>query len=487
MTNVEDLGTLLVQLAALPEEAEWVELKANHKDPEDIGEYISALSNSAALKRKTAAYLIWGVEDQTHRLVGTRFRPRKTKKGNEDLEHWLCRLLEPRLNFQIHELQHGGLEFVIFEIPAASHSPVRFKSTEYIRVGSYKHKLSDFVEKERELWALFLHRPHFERGIAMHSLPAARVLQLLDWQAYQALVRDGSSPLSGEILDALVKERFVVPHGKTHYDITNVGALALARDLDDFEGLDRKAVRVIQYSGVNRAETVREQAGRKGYAAGFEGLLAYINERLPENEHIGQALRTQVRMYPEVVVRELVANAIIHQDLEQRGTGPRVEIFTDRIEITNPGVPLIEPTRFLDAQPRSRNDALAAFMHKAKICEERGSGIDKVFLAVEVFQLPPPDFTVSHDHTIAILLSPRPLSEMGRNDRIRACYQHAGLQFVSNNRMTNTTLRARLNIAEKNHAIASRIIADALEVGLIKPFDPQNRSKRLAQYVPFWA
>ena len=487
MVSSEELGALLVQLAALPEEAEWVEFKTNHKDPEEIGQYLSALSNAAALKHKPAAYLVWGVEDKTHRLVGTTFRPRRTKKGNEDLESWLCRLLEPRINFQIHEFEYNGASFVIFEIPAASHCPVRFKSIEYIRVGSYKHKLSDYVEKERQLWSHFLQRPHFEHGIAMHSLPASRVLDLLDWQAYIALARDGNPLMSTKLMEALVSERFVRLHGKTHFDITNLGAIALARDLDDFEGLDRKAVRVIQYAGPNRVETLREQVGRKGYAAGFEGLMAFINERLPENEHIGKALRKQVRMYPEIAVRELVANAIIHQDLEKTGPGPRIEIFVDRIEITNPGVPLIEPTRFLDAQPQSRNDGLAAFMHKAKICEGRGSGIDKVFFSVEVYQLPPPDFTVSHDHTISVLLAPRPLAEMGRKDRIRACYQHAGLQSVSNNRMTNATLRKRLDIADRNHAIASRIIADTLEAGLIKPFDPQNRSKRMAQYVPFWA
>lgn len=487
MVTSDDLGALLLQLATLPEEAEWVEFKTNHKDPEEIGQYLSALSNSAALKRKPTAYLVWGVEDKSHRLVGTTFRFRRAKKGNEDLESWLCRLLEPRINFQIHEFQYAGENFVILEIPAASHCPVRFKNIEYIRVGSYKHKLSDYVEKERELWSHFLRRPHFEHGIAMHSLAPSKVLELLDWQAYVTLARDGVPLMGTKIMEAMVSERFVRLHGKTHYDITNLGAIALARDLDDFEGLDRKAVRVIQYAGQNRVETIREQIGRKGYAAGFEGLMAFINERLPENEHIGQALRQQVRMYPEVAVRELVANAIIHQDLERIGPGPRVEIFTDRIEITNPGSPLIEPTRFLDAQPQSRNDGLAAFMHKAKICEERGSGIDKVFFSVEMYQLPAPDFTVKDDHTVAVLLAPRPLSEMGRMDRVRACYQHAGLQFVSNGRMTNATLRKRLDIADWNHAIASRIIADTLEAGLIKPFDPQNRSKRMAQYVPFWA
>jgi predicted HTH transcriptional regulator len=483
----EDLCALLVQLAALPEEVEWVEFKASFKDPEEIGQYLSALSNSAALKRKPKAYMVWGVEDQTHRLIGTTFRPRRTKKGNEDLESWLCRLLEPRLHFQIHEIQYIGLSFVLMEVPAAGHSPVRFKNVEYIRIGSYKHKLSDYVEKERELWSLFLQRPQFEHGIAMHSVTAAKVLELLDWQSYLGLIRGGALLESREMIDALVNERFIRRHGRAHYDITNIGALAIARDLDDFEDLARKAVRVIQYRGTNRVETLREQGGRKGYAAGFEGLMSYISGRLPENEHIGQALRAEVRIYPEMAVRELVANAIIHQDFERRGPGPRVEIFTDRIEITNPGVPLIEPSRFLDAQPQSRNDALAAFMHKAKICEERGSGIDKVFFEVEMYQLPAPDFTVNHDHTVSVLLSPRPLAQMGRTDRIRACYQHAGLQFVSYKRMTNASLRARLNIADRNHAIASRILGDTLEVGLIKPFDPENRSKRLAQYVPFWA
>lgn len=422
----EDLCALLVQLAALPEEVEWVELKANFKDPEEIGQYLSALSNSAALKRKPKGYLLWGVEDQTHRLIGTTFRPRRSKKGNEDLESWLCRLLEPRLHFQFHEVQYIGMSFVLLEIPAASHSPVRFKNVEYIRIGSYKHKLSDYVEKERELWSLFLQRPQFEHGIAMHSVTAAKVLELLDWQSYLSLVRGGALLDSREMIEALVNERFIRRHGRTHYDITNIGALTIARDLDDFEDLARKAVRVIQYQGTSRVETLREQVGRKGYAAGFEGLMSYLNGRLPENEHIGQALRAEVRIYPEMAVREL-------------------------------------------------------------ICEERGSGIDKVFFEVEMYQLPAPDFTINHDHTVSVLLAPRPLAQMGRSDRIRACYQHAGLQFVSYKRMTNASLRERLNIADRNHAIASRIIADTLEMGLIKPFDPENRSKRLAQYVPFWA
>jgi len=183
----------------------------------------------------------------------------------------------------------------------------------------------------------------------------------------------------------------------------------------------------------------------------------------------------------------LVANAIIHQDFSVSGAGPMVEIFKDRIEITNPGRPLIDTLRFIDEPPRSRNETLASFMRRVKICEERGSGVDKVVFQAEVYQLPAPEFRVTDHSTIAILYAPRELRGMDRSDRIRACYQHAALQYVSGQVMTNASLRKRLGIEEKNYAIASRVIADTIEQSLVRPRDPASTSKKHASYVPFWA
>jgi len=202
---------------------------------------------------------------------------------------------------------------------------------------------------------------------------------------------------------------------------------------------------------------------------------------------IGSALRTDVKIYPELAIRELVANALIHQDLTMRGDGPMIEIFSDRIEITNPGKPLINPLRFIDEPPQSRNESLAAFMRRMNVCEERGSGIDKVIAQIELFQLPAPDFQVTENHTKVVLFSPRKLSGMDRQDKIRAFYQHACLQYVSGQRMTNATLRKRFSIDEKNYAIASRIIQDTIQADLIRVYDPQSASKKYASYVPFWA
>jgi predicted HTH transcriptional regulator len=180
----------------------------------------------------------------------------------------------------------------------------------------------------------------------------------------------------------------------------------------------------------------------------------------------------------------LVINALIHQDFNLTGTGPMVEIFTDRMEITNPGLPLIDTLRFIDEPPRSRNETLAGMMRRMSLCEERGSGIDKVIAAIEEFQLPAPDFRVTSQHTVAVLLGPRHFAAMDRQDRIRACYQHACLWYVSGKHMTNATLRDRLQIPKTNYPLASRIIRDTAVAGLIHQ---AGGSRKNAKYVPFWA
>jgi len=287
------------------------------------------------------------------------------------------------------------------------------------------------------------------------------------------------------VIERLQQEKVIVCQGEDRYQVTNLGAVLFARSLDDFDRLARKKLRVVQYRDKNRVETQREWVLESGYAVGFANATSYILNLLPRNEEIQQAFRRDVPMFPEIAIRELVANALIHQDFSIGGTGPMVEIFTDRIEITNPGIPLIDTLRFIDEPPRSRNEALASLMRRMNICEERGSGVDKVIHQVEIFQLPPPEFLVTENHTKAVLFAPRALREMDREARIRACYQHACLRYVSNEPMTNASFRKRLGIDQKNYAVASRIIRDTIKEGLIRAVDPYT-SKRYMKYVPFW-
>lgn len=477
--------SLVNELRALPQETGWLEFKHNNAEPQEIGEYISALANTAALEGKAHAYLLWGVEDTSHALVGTNFDPSRKRVGNEELESWLLRQLSPKIGFHFVRLELEGLPLVLLEIDCAYRHPVQFAGSAFIRIGSYKKRLKDFQEKERALWRVLDATP-FERLHAAEKISADAVLRLLDYPSYFDLIDRPLPDGRQAILDALAADRLIESAGGGHWNVTNLGAILLAKQLSDFGRLERKAVRVVVYKGKGRVQTLREQVGSRGYATGFEGLIGFINGLLPVNEVIGQALRKAVPVYPELAIRELVANALIHQDLSITGSGPMVEIFDDRMEITNPGQPLVDTARLLDSPPRSRNEALASLMRRMGICEERGSGVDKVVFQTELYQLPAPAFEVVGDSTRSTLFAPRPLTQMDQTDRVRAVYLHACLRYVQREFMTNSSLRERFGIDAKNSATASRLIKEAVAAQMVHLHDPEAPLK-LRRYVPSWA
>lgn len=201
---------------------------------------------------------------------------------------------------------------------------------------------------------------------------------------------------------------------------------------------------------------------------------------------IADALRQKVKLVPEIVIRELLANAMIHQDFTISGTSVMVEIYSNRVEISNPDEPVVPVERFIDGY-RSRNERLATIMRRFRICEEKSSGIDKVVQAAEVFQLPAPDFRAGLQRTVVTIYGPKKFDAMGRDDRIRACYQHCALKYVMSEKMTNQSLRKRFNLPQGKGASASQVIASTIEVGLIKLDAEVGASKKYARYLPFWA
>ncbi|PJE09571.1 ATP-binding protein [Legionella sp.] len=476
---------LLNELRKLPSETEWLEFKHNKADPEEIGKYCSALVNSALLSGKTTAYLIWGIDDKTHDIIGTNFKFNQVKVGNEALDHWLIKLLSPKIDFHFFDVSIQDKPVVILELSTETNHPVQFKNQKYIRIGSYKKKLNDYPAKEKALWRV-LDRKSFEDSIAVEQIPDEQLLRLLDYPAYFDLLELPVPDGRAAILHALKEDNIILSCEAGDWSITALGAVLLAKNLADFPKLKRKALRIIHYKENNRMETQREHTDTKGYAVGFEGLIAYIMALIPTNEVIGSALRKTVPMYPELAVRELVANALTHQDFLITGAGPMVEIFNDRIEITNPGLPLVSTERFLDTPPKSRNEALASLMRRFGICEERGSGIDKVVSQTELYQLPAPIFEAVEEHTRVVLFAHRELKEMDKQDRVWACYLHACLRYVQRDYMTNSTLRERFGIDSKNSAMVSRIIRDTLDSGKIRCYDNTVGSKA-KKYLPWWA
>ncbi len=482
--NIQELEILIKDLSALPKECEWVEFKVNNANPQEIGEYISALSNSACYHKKDYAWLVYGIEDSTHKLVGTDFHPLRERRGNQELENWLVTQLNPRIDVNIFETDINGLHFAIFKIQATRNTPVSFKGEYYIRVGSYKKRLDAHPEREREIWRIE-NTPVFENGVALDNATEDKILQNIDYPTFFDLLKLPLPDNRKGIIDRLLLEKVIVRTSQA-YQIRNLGAILFAKDLNAFDTVSRKALRVIFYKGNNRIHTVREQPGVKGYAVGFEGLIKYLDDQLPSNEVIDRGLRKRVSIYPLLAIRELVVNALIHQDFSIKGSSPMVEVFNNRIEITNPGKPLIDPLRFVDHNPESRNEVLARFMRRVNICEERGSGIDKVVFECEYNQLPAPEIIVGDNYTRIILYAHKTLRQMDKQDKVRACYLHACLKYVSGEYMTNQSLRERFGIEEQNYSMASRIISETIQAGLIKDYDTESKSKKYAKYVPFW-
>lgn len=476
---------LIHYLVKFSKETEWLEFKTNYFQADEIGKYISALSNSATLYEKNYGYMIWGIDDETHDVVGTTFDYETKKVGNEEFQNWLHRLLKPKINFEFYKVTVDDKDIIVLEIPKAENVVTKFKNEAYIRVGTSKKSLNEAPLKEKELWRI-LNAASFEDSIAIENVSESEVLSKLDTESYFRLL-DIPIPDDKEgIFHYLEQDKLIFKEDTGNWNITNLGAILFAKNLEDFSNIKRKGIRVIQYRSTNKLETIKEQIGTKGYAVDFENIINIVDDIIPRNEVIVKALRREVPMYPELAIRELIANSIVHQDFSISGTSPMIEVFEDRIEITNPGTPLVEVDRFLDNPPKSRNEQLASFLRRIGVCEERGSGFDKVVAKTEEFQLPAPKIDVYKEHTKVTLFAHIPYAKMDKDDKLRACYLHACLKYVNNDFLTNTSLRERFGIAPKNNAMVSRIIRNGIDENLIKAYNEDTAPKYM-KYIPYWA
>lgn len=476
---------LVEELVRLPGESQWIEYKANKAEPEMIGADISALANAAVLAERNYAYMIWGVDDASHEIKGTTVNIAYKKVGNEELENWLRHQLSSNADFEIFFEKRDGRLLVVLRICAAVLRPVAFGKVSYIRIGSYTKKLHDLPEVQARLWDR-LKNFNFENQASLTDLDMATAVRMLD---ASELFSEAKVPEPTNIegyAKLFCDEKIMLRQDDGRYSITNLGAILFARNLADFPRVSRKAVRVIEYNGTNRLNMTREIDGKKGYAAGFENLIQFILALTPASEPIIGGLRKPMSVYPEIAIRELVANALIHQDFTIRGAGPLIEIFDDRIEISNPGKCLVSVERIVDCSPRSRNEDIAAIMRRMHICEEAGGGWDKAILGCEGKYLAAPQIVLYDESVRVTILSKSDFDKMTKYEKLWACYLHACILYVERKCMTNTSLRQRFGLGEESSSNISRLIRDTLANGKIKPFDPET-ARRYMKYVPFWA
>ncbi len=468
MTDAE-LNALL-DVRSENEHIEFKEAK-NSFHFEKLVDYCVALANEGGGR------MVLGVTDKRPRkVVGTlAFElPEKTVAGIHERIH---------LKILWQEIAHADGRVLVFDVPSrpVGH-PLHYDGRYLMRAGEELVAMTPDQLKR----IIDEGRPEFIDLAAKSGCTEETVVSLLDVQGYFDLRKRPLPSTRTELIETLVGKGFV-RRDKGSLTITNLGALMLAKRLTDFESVARKGVRLIVYDGISKQKV---RAGKdttepKGYAVGFEGLVNYAFDQLPASEEIASALRTTTHAYPMKVIREVIANAIVHQDLSETGTGVTVEIYDDRIEVTNPGLPMLPVDRFID-ENQSRNERFADALRQLGICEERGHGMDAVVTEIELHQLPPYRFRLGARHTAIVLSRYKPLRDLAPEERINAVYQHCVLRFVTNQITNNESIRDRFKIDKKNSAMASRLLGEAVIATVIKPSDPQAANK-LMRYVPYWA
>ncbi len=483
---MKNLVELVRELCKLSNETTWVEFKHNNYNEIMIGKDISALANSAALAGKPQAYMVWGIQDKTHEIIGTTANLQNLKVGNQELENWLRSMLSDNASFEFHDISVDSKRIGILIIERAMNRTVRFKNIEYIRIGSYTKALNDIPSIQGPLWDK-IRNVKFEEQYAKSDVTKEEIEQLLQYSCYFDLLETLPQPMSTDnVLHYLSEETIILKQDNGLYAISNLGAIVLAKDLRRFNRLKRKAIRIVQYENTNRMNILRDEVFYKGYAVIFEQLIALIEAMIPVREVFIGGIRRKYTDYPEAAIRETVANALIHQDFSVSGAGPLIEIFSNRIEITNPGDSLVDINRIIDNPPKSRNEKLASLLRELGLCEELGSGWDRIVLSCESKQLPAPRIENFSNDTRVTLFSETPFANLSMDDKTWACYLHACIKYVQSEQVTNRSLRERFGLSSKSSGTISRLIKEAIARHYIKPLEP-NTAPRYMKYIPIWA
>lgn len=476
---------LVLELCKQPE-SEWLEFKKSWNEPYKIGELISGIANSTLLMGKNYGYVVWGVGDSSQNLVGTKFNPFKEKgKGNEELIPWLKRQISPSLDFEFFRNEIDEKQIVLLRVPVAESKPIEFKECRRIRLGSHQKKLTDYPEIEAKIWRTFDTKP-FEDRFAITGVEGNEVENLIDIDAY--FIGLGNSKLENldSNLNRLEADGLIKKDDASRWNITNMGVMLLARDISQINGLEGKTIRLIHYKGKGRTERIKEHEEKRGYVLGTSELIKLISNMVPDREEMNGGKSHLEPTFPERPIRELIVNALIHQDFTDNTRRIRIEIFEDRIEITNPGKPLVDIERFLDAPPRSRNPKITRFMYRVGLSEDLGSGVDRVVKISEDKLLPPPLWEEYNGSVRVTLFSSTDYRFISKQDRLRGCYLHSCLKYIEKEPMTNSSLRERFGLEKEKSSQISRLIAASLEEGKIKSFG-QGKRRKDAKYLPWWA
>lgn len=446
-----------------------------------IHEHISALANYPR-----GGFLVFGVDRDGNKIgiqkdKAPQILDRLTSIARDGILP-ACQIdhcFEPATN------QENVLLFIF--IPETSSRPAHIKGRtieeSYIRSGGTTRKMS-MVELREAMRSS--NQERFEETPLIFP-GAEKILTQIDVEAACETMGTICPKEAARRTEKMVDLRFATKTPKGVLP-TYLGVLVAANSFKNIPGCEHYAIRVTKYKGPGKIEAEQDRFFYEGYQTSIDKALRYVVSLLPSSEIIEEAARKQVCLYPIVALRELIANAVVHRDYNNTGSYVHIQIFEGRIEITNPGtlLPDMKIDRLIDQEPRARNEVLAQRLRELKLCEERGSGIDRVIQNLEIFGLPAVEFQNTPTSFTAIIFAPKPYKRLSWSERLNVAYQHTALHHVFQQNVTNASFRKRFKLTDSQSQAASELIRRSIAKGLIKQANP-GASPRYVHYVPYYA
>ena len=440
-------------------------------DSDRLCQYCCGIANAGG------GYLVLGVTDKLPRqVVGTSASENPAKD-----EKKVYKQVEPGLRITIVEQLVRQEGVVIVAIPPHPRgTPYKYNSIYYTKDGAQigamaTAALKQIFAEEQESW---LEAP------AVRDASPEHVANLLDLASLYRMRKERAAPID-KALDDLRRAQLVAAAPKRgRYHITRMGVLLLAHSIEECAPeLRSKRIRITKHRGPgDTGVVICDKEWDKGWAVGFDEMLRFAFSQMDDQQAIRGMFREHDDFTPEVALRELFANAIIHQDFTQTGC-VSIKIFSNRISITNPGVPLLQASEMIHGN-ESRNPGLMQAMRRLRLSEERSTGIDKAITAIEMAGTAPIEYVVSGGCTEAIMWPLLPYENLSDWHKELACFQHCEVCFIKGDFMSNESLRHRFNLGDSKRKEIMRLISKMIAKGIIKQFEGNGDSKRYARYVP---
>lgn len=476
------IDLLVKSLRPIPQELneiDWKQGLTNKK--ERLRKHLSSFANLPG-----GGFLIYGVDDDGQ-IIG--IEDKESRNIADTLANMARTSVEPQVTIKFITFSFYGKSLLGVYIEESFEKPVHIKNKgierSYIRAGGQSRQMSR-DELRRSIIT--------SRSIRFGEIPAALSQDVLHrWENYFDFSSVIKRTIPAGIVDKEALNKYLTSLSllyqvENSYAPTNLAVACCARDFSKLHSYEKFSIRMVEYSGNTKISAKRDITVKTGYSLGLDNIVETIMSWVPYNEIIEGATRVTYPAIPKIAVREVIANAIIHRDYTKTDSEIMIELYSDRLEVTNPGglLPELSVDRLIDHPSRTRNEVLADLMRKMNFCEERGSGIDKAVISVEASGLPPISFMDGGGYFRVCIFSAKDYDSLDKEERIRAVYQHTCLNAVIQRKTTTRTIRERFKLSSDQRDKIYELIDDAIKVGKIKLANTESNSRRDHYYLPYW-